>query len=289
VGCLPCPSAHEREARHCSQLVRVFSFSFTDRTPSLTCTWGSPPARPFVTRCPFPPAASLFAFWFVFFFFSFSFSFTADCSLSPTGVQGPPLAHKCEGGLYPFFHDTMLFRSQMQGTMPHPPGSFFSLFLFHSLTAPLLSHVHGDTLASLPSRVASVASPSRIASISSPLFRRPRHVALVVSPSPPLHRPHRVAVASIASPSPCRPGLPASSEWLAPWCDARDNKHPETDVQDLNVSHTAYNFLCLLIIIIRKKAGATEKVIGTGGSGPSGMTDFMKELAIEGLAGRVYR
>jgi hypothetical protein len=41
-------------------------------------------------------------------------------------------------------------------------------------------------------------------------------------------------------------------------------------------------------MIIRKKTGAMEKVVGTGGtrgSGPLGMTDVMKERAIEGLAG----
>ena len=50
----------------------------------------------------------LFAFWFVPFF---SFSFTADRSLSLTGVQGPPLAHKCEGGVMsPFFVTPCLLR-----------------------------------------------------------------------------------------------------------------------------------------------------------------------------------
>ena len=38
-------------------------------------------------------------------------------------------------------------------------------------------------------------------------------------------------------------------------------------------------------MIIRKKTGAMEKVVGTGGSGPLGMTSVMKERAIEGLAG----
>ena len=65
-----------------------------------------------------------------------------------------------------------------------------------------------------------------------------------------------------------------------------DNKHPKTDVQDINVSHAAYKCSSLLTISIRKKAGAMEGVIGTSGSGATGLTDLMKERAIEELAGR---
>jgi hypothetical protein len=257
---------------------------------------GIPSCSPLRHTVPFPSCCLSFCFLVRLFSFRFLFLSPLTAPFPPQVRRDPLSLTNVRGGLSPFFHDTMLFRSQMQGTMPHPPGSFFfSLSFSFADRSPSLTCTWGcPCLVALSRRLRCVALSHRlcfVASVSSPLSRRPRHVTLVVSPSPPLHRPHRVAVASIVSPSPSphRPGLPASSEWLAPWCDARDNKHPETDVQDLNVSHTAYNFLCLLIIIIRKKAGATEKVIGTGGSGPSGMTDFMKELAIEGLAGRVYR
>ena len=95
-----------------------FSFSFADHTPSLTGTWRSlllSPSSRSALSLPLP----LFSFWFIFFLLSFSFSFTADRCLSLTGAGTPS-------------------HSQMQGTMPHPPGSFFSLFFFHSLTASLM-------------------------------------------------------------------------------------------------------------------------------------------------------
>jgi hypothetical protein len=64
-----------------------------------------------------------------------------------------------------------------------------------------------------------------------------------------------------------------------------DNEHPETDVQDFDVSHTTYTFICLLMTSTRKKAGATE-VDDVGMSRPKGMTDLMKERAKAALAGR---
>jgi hypothetical protein len=65
-----------------------------------------------------------------------------------------------------------------------------------------------------------------------------------------------------------------------------DNKHPETDVQDINVSQAARNFSHQLMMSIRKGAGAVERVGGAGMNGPVGMTDSMKERAKEALVGR---
>lgn len=65
-----------------------------------------------------------------------------------------------------------------------------------------------------------------------------------------------------------------------------DDKHPEADVQDPDVSHTANNIIYLLIPNNRKKAGALEQVDGRGASGPTGMTNSMKERAKEALEGR---
>jgi hypothetical protein len=64
-----------------------------------------------------------------------------------------------------------------------------------------------------------------------------------------------------------------------------DDKHPEADVQDLDVSHSANNPICLLIVNKRKKAGALEQVEGMGARS-TGMTNSMKERAKEALAGR---
>ena len=64
-----------------------------------------------------------------------------------------------------------------------------------------------------------------------------------------------------------------------------DNEHPETDVQDFDVSHTTYGFTCLLMTSTRKKAGTTD-VGDIGRSRPKGMTDSMKEQAKAAPAGR---
>jgi hypothetical protein len=62
-----------------------------------------------------------------------------------------------------------------------------------------------------------------------------------------------------------------------------DNKHPEADVQDLDVCHAVFDFTCLLITSIRKKAGASEQ---DDRGAATGMTESMKERAKEALVGR---
>lgn len=62
-----------------------------------------------------------------------------------------------------------------------------------------------------------------------------------------------------------------------------DDKHPEANVQDLDVCRTVFDFTCLLITSIRKKAGASEQ---DGRGVATGMTESMKERAKEALVGR---
>jgi hypothetical protein len=66
-----------------------------------------------------------------------------------------------------------------------------------------------------------------------------------------------------------------------------DDKHPEADVQDIDVSYSFQIFTYLLITSIRKKAGASDQLDGRGsGVGCMGMMTSMKERAKLALQGR---
>ena len=71
---------------------------------------------------------------------------------------------------------------------------------------------------------------------------------------------------------------------MLPGANGHD-QHLEADVQDIDVSNATFNFTCLLMTCIRKKAGASEQAVSRGVA--MGMTESIKQRAMEALAGHM--